>query len=167
MFAERTSPELYMSRLQLADLFLDTVPYNAGTIASDAIRMQLPLLTLCGRSFASRMAGPLLSLIGATEGVTTSVSEYVETAVTLATDRHAYAAYKRHFVGDAWASTAGDNARFTTEFEASLELLVKGRPMQATAAGSRPLQHLREQHLIPLAPLAAFGRDASVISRSI
>ena len=52
--------------------------------------MRLPLLTLCGRSFTSRMAGSLLSLIGATEGVTTSMSEYVETAVTQATDRQAY-----------------------------------------------------------------------------
>jgi predicted O-linked N-acetylglucosamine transferase (SPINDLY family) len=129
VFAERTSPELYMSRLRLADLFLDTFPYNAGTIASDAIRMQLPLLTLCGRSFASRMAGSLLSLIGAKEGVTTNITEYIDTAVTLATDQQAYAAYKRHFVGDAWASTAGDIARFTAEFERSLEALV---PVQSS-----------------------------------
>jgi predicted O-linked N-acetylglucosamine transferase (SPINDLY family) len=55
IFASRTDPASYMARLAVADVFLDTFPYNAGTIASDAIRMGLPLLTLAGRSFASRM----------------------------------------------------------------------------------------------------------------
>lgn len=121
LFADRTSPELYMSRLGLADLFLDTFPYNAGTVASDAIRMQLPLLTLCGASFASRMAGSLLNGLGAQQGITTTLAAYVETGVTLATDAQAYAQYKQHFVGDAWANTVGDIARFTREFEATLE----------------------------------------------
>ena len=117
-----------MSQLRLADLFLDTFPYNAGTIASDAIRMQLPLLTLSGRSFASRMAGSLLNSIGTPDGVTTTLSDYVDTAVTLSTDRHAYSAYKQHFVGDVWANTVGDTARFTIEFEATLEgLFQQGR----------------------------------------
>ncbi len=119
--------------------------------------MQLPLLTLCGRSFASRMAGSLLSLTEATEGVITSVSEYVETAVTLATDRQAYNACKRRFVGDAWASTAGDIAQFTTGLEASLEILFKGYPMQAAVAESPPLQHRHGQHTIPFAPPSVHG----------
>src|SRR6516165_3168312 len=54
IISSRTDPDLYMSRLGLADLFLDTFPYNADTVASDAIRMQVPLVTLCGRAFASR-----------------------------------------------------------------------------------------------------------------
>ena len=58
-----------MARLAVADLFLDTSPYNAGTIASDAIRMGLPLMTLWGGSFASRMAGRLLVAIGAGLGI--------------------------------------------------------------------------------------------------
>ena len=121
IFADRTSPEMYMNRLSVADLFLDTFPYNAGTIASDAIRMQLPLLTLCGTSFVSRMAGSLLHNIGAQQGITTTLPDYIETGVTLATDADAYAKYKQHFVGDAWASTIGDIGRFTREFEATLK----------------------------------------------
>ena len=128
VFAERTSPERYMSQLRLADLFLDTSPYNAGTIASDAIRMHLPLLTLSGRSFASRMAGSLLNSIGTPEGATTTLPDYVDTAVKLATDRQAYAAYKQRFVGDVWANTIGDTARFTTEFESTLEGLFQQGP---------------------------------------
>lgn len=131
LFAERTSPDIYMSRLSLADLFLDTFPYNAGTVASDAIRMQLPLLTLSGASFASRMAGSLLNGMGAHKGIATSLPEYVATAVTLATDADAYARYKQHFTVVAWNNTAGDIARFTGEFEETLVRLMANRPAAA------------------------------------
>ncbi len=120
IFAERTSPELYMSRLALADLFLDTFPYNAGTIASDAIRMRLPLLTLCGGAFASRMAGCLLHAIGARLGIATSMAEYVATATTLATNARVYADYKNCFTTEAWNGTLGNIAQFTAEFETTL-----------------------------------------------
>ena len=85
LFAKRVDPAEYMARLALPDLFLDTSPYNAGTIASDAIRMGLPMVTLSGESFASRMAGRLLQAIGATPGITENLESYVETAVALAT----------------------------------------------------------------------------------
>ena len=124
LFIERSSPELYMSRLRLADLFLDTFPYNAGTVASDAIRMQLPLLTLAGTSFASRMAGALLDAIGAQQGIVTSLPEYVAAATTLATDKNAYASYKRHFTYDVWMKTIGNIAVFTADFEATLTQLM-------------------------------------------
>ena len=130
IFAERTSPELYMSRLALADLFLDTFPYNAGTIASDAIRMRLPLLTLCGGAFASRMAGCLLHAIGARLGIATSMAEYVATATTLATNARVYADYKNCFTTEAWNGTLGNIAQFTAEFEATLARL----PVQACVA---------------------------------
>src|SRR5580658_4615432 len=93
IFSERTGPDLYLSRLGLADLFLDTFPYNAGTVASDAIRMRLPLVTLCGKAYASRMATSLLHALGASRGITTSVSSYVRTAVQFANDPEDYAGY--------------------------------------------------------------------------
>jgi predicted O-linked N-acetylglucosamine transferase (SPINDLY family) len=130
IFAQRTSPELYMSRLARADLFLDTFPYNAGTIASDALRMGLPLLTLCGRSFASRMAGCLLHAIGARLGIATSMAEYVATATLLATNARVYADYKSCFTPEAWNSTLGNIGQFTAEFEATLARL----PVQARIA---------------------------------
>jgi predicted O-linked N-acetylglucosamine transferase (SPINDLY family) len=117
IFSERADPDLYMSRLGLADLFLDTFPYNAGTVASDAIRMQLPLVTLCGKAFASRMAASLLHAVGAPQGITTSLSKYVEIAIRLANHPAAYAQYKALFTTQAWSQTIGNIARFTTEFE--------------------------------------------------
>jgi predicted O-linked N-acetylglucosamine transferase (SPINDLY family) len=125
LFASRVAPDAYMARLGLADLFLDTFPYNAGTIASDAIRMGLPLLTLCGRSFASRMATSLLTATGARQGVTTTVREYIDLAVSLATDKAAYDGYKRLFSAEAWHKGIGDIGNFTASYEHALLSIVK------------------------------------------
>jgi predicted O-linked N-acetylglucosamine transferase (SPINDLY family) len=125
IFAPRASPDIYMSRLAVGDVFLDTFPYNAGTIASDAIRMGLPLLTRCGRSFASRMAGSLLTEFGAPEGIATGFPDYVEKAVRLATDRAHYAETRARFAGDTWSRTVGNIDRFAAEYERTLERLVR------------------------------------------
>jgi predicted O-linked N-acetylglucosamine transferase (SPINDLY family) len=117
IFSERADPDLYLRRLGAADLFLDTFPYNAGTVASDAIRMRLPLLTLCGKAFASRMATSLLYSMGAREGITTSLPKYVDTAIRLANDPAAYARFKILFTEQAWSRTIGDIESFTKEYE--------------------------------------------------
>lgn len=127
IFSERTNPDLYLSCLGLADLFLDTFPYNAGTVASDAIRMKLPLITLCGKAFASRMATSLLHAAGASWGITTSLSNYVRTAVQLANDPTDYARYKALFTTRAWQQTIGNIATFTVEFEDTWCRLVGAR----------------------------------------
>lgn len=120
LFADRVDPAAYMARLALPDLFLDTSPYNAGTIASDAIRMGLPMITLSGESFASRMAARLLQAIGATPGITETIENYVETAVALATQPDLLARYRSLFTATNWAATIGDIATFTFHYEESL-----------------------------------------------
>jgi predicted O-linked N-acetylglucosamine transferase (SPINDLY family)/glycosyltransferase involved in cell wall biosynthesis len=84
IFAPRVAPADYLARYQLADLFLDTFPFNGGTTANDALFMGLPLLTLSGRTFASRMAGSLLTNLGLPELIASSMEEYEEKAVRLA-----------------------------------------------------------------------------------
>lgn len=86
VFAPRVQPTEYLARFQLADLFLDTLPFNGGTTASDALWMGLPLLTCSGRTFASRMAGSLLNAIGLPELITTNLGDYERLAVELASD---------------------------------------------------------------------------------
>ncbi len=120
MFAPRVGPEMYMARVALADLFLDTFPYNAGTVASDVIRMGVPLLTLAGQSFASRMAARLLKAIGAEAGIAGSRENYVARAVALATDPASYATYRGRFTPQSWAKSIGDIEGFTRQFEATL-----------------------------------------------
>ena len=120
-FAERTSPERYRARLALADLFLDTFPYNAGTTASDALRVGLPLVTLSGRTFVSRMAGSLLEAVGLADGIVDSLDAYVDLAVALATDADRYQAFRAPLQKGAWARTLGDTPAFTRAFEAALK----------------------------------------------
>ncbi len=76
------APE-YLARYHLADLFLDTFPYNAGTTASDALRMGLPVLTQTGKSFSSRIAASLLSAVGITDLISTSTESYELLAIEL------------------------------------------------------------------------------------
>lgn len=84
VFASRVAPADYLARYQLADLFLDTFPFNGGTTANDALFMGLPLLTMSGRTFASRMAGSLLTNLKLPELITSSLNEYEEKAIRLA-----------------------------------------------------------------------------------
>ena len=87
VFAARTA-ELaeHLGRLALADLFLDTLPYNAHTTASDALWAGLPLLTCAGAAFASRVAASLLTAAGLPELITTSLAQYEAVALRLAHD---------------------------------------------------------------------------------
>ena len=85
IFGKRLSKSEYLARYRVADLFLDTHPFNAGTTASDALRMGLPLLTHLGQSFASRMGASIVSAINLPELIATSEQDYESIAIELAT----------------------------------------------------------------------------------
>ena len=76
--------EAHLARQALADLFLDSFPYNGHTTTSDALWAGVPVLTYSGRSFASRVAGSLLRAHGMEDLITSSVSEYADLAVKIA-----------------------------------------------------------------------------------
>lgn len=87
IFATRVPKiEDHLARYRLAGLFLDTLPYNAHTTASDALFAGLPVLTCMGRAFPGRVAASLLNSIGLPELVTASLEEYEAVAVRLASD---------------------------------------------------------------------------------
>ena len=75
----------YLARYCVADLFLDTSPYNSGATASDALRMGLPVLTCVGDSFASRMAASILQSVGMPELITSTTERYESLAIEIAT----------------------------------------------------------------------------------
>jgi predicted O-linked N-acetylglucosamine transferase (SPINDLY family) len=81
VFAEKLANPFHLARYPLANLFLDTTPYGAHTTASDALWMGLPVLTVSGRSFASRVCGSLVRAAGMPDMVATSLTEYVERAI--------------------------------------------------------------------------------------
>ena len=86
-FAPRlTLIEDHLNRLQLADLFIDTFPFNAHTTCSDALRVGLPVLTCNGDSFTSRVASSQLNSVNLPELITTSPKHYESVAIELATD---------------------------------------------------------------------------------
>jgi len=78
--------EDHLSRIQLADLFLDTLPYNAHATTSDALQVGLPVLTRIGESFASRVAASLINSVNMPELITSTLSQYEALAIKLATD---------------------------------------------------------------------------------
>jgi protein O-GlcNAc transferase len=83
VLAPRMTYEQHLGRLKLADLFLDTLPFNAGTTASDALWAGVPVLTCTGEAFASRMAGSLLRTVGLSELITHSLPDYERLALEL------------------------------------------------------------------------------------
>jgi predicted O-linked N-acetylglucosamine transferase (SPINDLY family) len=83
VFADKLANPAHLARYELADLFLDTSPYGAHTTASDALWVGVPVLTLSGRSFASRVCGSLLRAAGLEELVCLSAGEFVDRAVEL------------------------------------------------------------------------------------
>ncbi|MCE8472329.1 acetylglucosamine transferase, partial [Rhodovulum sulfidophilum] len=107
IFAPRVDPARYRARLALGDLFLDTTPYNAGTIASDALRMGLPVLTLAGRSFSARMGASLLTAVGLTECIATDPEDYLRRAVAMATDPSRRPGLRGPARAERWRATIG------------------------------------------------------------
>jgi predicted O-linked N-acetylglucosamine transferase (SPINDLY family) len=87
IFAPRVAPDEHLARFSLADLFLDTLPYNAHTTASDALWTGVPVLTCMGEAFAARVAASLLKAAGLPELVTTTLAEYQALALELGRDR--------------------------------------------------------------------------------
>jgi predicted O-linked N-acetylglucosamine transferase (SPINDLY family) len=99
VFGGRLPPPEYLVRYRAADLFLDTLPYNAGTTASDALWAGLPVLTCMGQGFASRVGASLLEAVGLPELITASPEEYEALAVELASNPRRLAAIRAKLAG--------------------------------------------------------------------
>jgi predicted O-linked N-acetylglucosamine transferase (SPINDLY family) len=119
IFAERLPKLEYLARYRLADLFLDTLPYNAGTTASDALRMGLPVLTCMGSSFASRMAASVINVINLPELITTSQEQYESVAIELATDPEKLKIIKDKLADNIATAPLYDTPLFTRHLESA------------------------------------------------
>jgi predicted O-linked N-acetylglucosamine transferase (SPINDLY family) len=118
VFAQRVPRvEDHLARYRLADLFLDTHPYNAHSTAADALLAGLPVLTCSGQSFPSRVAGSLLHAAGLPELVTHSMADYEQLALALARDPARLAALKQRLAERQRDSALFDVDRFTRHLE--------------------------------------------------
>ena len=119
VFGERLPVPEYLARYRSADLFLDTLPYNAGTTASDALWAGLPVLTCAGEAFASRMAASLLHAIHLPELVTTTRDEYEALAVALATEPDRLEGVRQRLAHSRTTAPLFDTQRLTRHVEAA------------------------------------------------
>ena len=117
IYAKKLANPHHLARYPLADLFLDTTPYGAHTTASDALWMGVPVLTLSGRSFASRVCGSLVRSAGLTDLVVTRSEDYVERAVALGHDRAAVQAYKSKLSGSRQTCQLFDTQKLVDRLE--------------------------------------------------
>ena len=120
IFAPRTTPEKHLARQPLANLFLDTLPYNAHTTASDALWVGLPVITTPGTTFPGRVAASLLTAIGLPEMIVPSLDEYERLALSIARDPAALAGLKAKLVSHRDRLPLFDTKRFTRHLEAGL-----------------------------------------------
>ncbi|MGM9479945.1 O-linked N-acetylglucosamine transferase family protein [Roseateles sp. NT4] len=123
VFAGRAQPADYLARFTLADLFLDTFPYNAGTTASDCLWMGTPILTRSGKTYISRMAGSLLTAVGLPDLITTTLEEYEQRAVQIGNQPARAASYKRYLAEHGHSSPLFDIPAIVRDIEAEFERL--------------------------------------------
>jgi predicted O-linked N-acetylglucosamine transferase (SPINDLY family) len=117
VFARRVPLAQHLARHRLADLFLDTLPYNAHTTASDALWMGLPVLTCRGESFAGRVAASLLEAVGMPELVVPTLDAYEKRAVELARDTEEFSALRRKLAANLRDAPLFDGGVFTRDLE--------------------------------------------------
>jgi protein O-GlcNAc transferase len=119
VFAPRVGLPEHLARHRLADLFLDTLPYNAHTTASDALWSGTPVLTCLGSTFAGRVAASLLDAIGLPEMICRSMDDYEALALRLARDPSLLGPLKTKLARNRRTSALFDADRFRRHIEAS------------------------------------------------
>lgn len=119
VFARRMALPDHLARHRNADLFLDTLPYNAHTTASDALWAGLPVLTRAGEAFASRVAASLLSAVGLPELITKTPAEFEALAIGLASDRARLDQVRATLSANRLTAPLFDTPRFARHIEAA------------------------------------------------
>ena len=125
VFAERLPISEHLARHDLADLFLDTLPYNAHTTCSDALWAGLPVLTLMGHTFPGRVSSSLLSAIGLSELVTHTQEEYEALAIELALDSKKLADIQLKLARNRLTTPLFDTPLFTKNLETAYIKMVE------------------------------------------
>jgi predicted O-linked N-acetylglucosamine transferase (SPINDLY family) len=175
IFAGRAVPAEYLARYQLADLFLDTYPFNAGTTASDALWAGLPLLTCAGNTFSSRMAGSLLRAVDLPELITFNFADYEEKAVALGHDRPRIAAMKQQLRDNRMSCALFDSPRLVRNLETQLrriarpphgQMLPPPTPVEAIAMPTEPTAAPAE-HAIDRIPVVTVSYNSPDLIASL
>lgn len=119
VLAPRVGLDAYLARLPLADLLLDTLPFNAHTTASDALWAGVPVVTCAGTSFPARVAGSLLQAVGLPELITHNLADYQALALKLACDPRMLTRVRTKLDGNRRSSPLFDTDRFRRHIESA------------------------------------------------
>ena len=142
VFSDRVPMAEYLARLQVADLFLDTLPYNAGATANDALWAGLPVLTCSGATYTGRMAGSLLRAVGLPDLIADSPDAYEALALRLATEPELLAEVRQRLPRNRATMPLFDMARYTRHLEAGYrrmwEIWQRGEPPEPFAVEALP-----------------------------
>ena len=125
VFARHVSYQQHLERLTLADLCLDTLPFNGGTTTSDALWSGLLMVTCPGEAFAARMSGSLLHAVGLPELIATDLADYQRIALTLAHDPERHRQLKERLGLGRLSSALFDTEAFTRDLEGAYQTLVQ------------------------------------------
>lgn len=140
VFADRIGADVHRARHKLADLFLDTLYYNAHTTASDALWAGLPVITYPGATFSSRVEASLLHAIGLPELIANSIEEYEKLAVKLATNPDQLQTIKFKLAQNRSSYPLFDTERYTRNIETAYtymwQLHQKGKSPKSFAVDS-------------------------------
>ncbi len=131
IFAPRIEMSTHVSRIAAGDLFLDSLPYNAHTTASDALWAGLPLITCRGTTFAGRVAASLLRAAGLPELITNDLNEYESLALRLVENRGLLQTYRTRLNHDRLKLPLFDTVRTTRRIEAAYEKMMQQRAIGA------------------------------------
>jgi predicted O-linked N-acetylglucosamine transferase (SPINDLY family) len=127
VFAPKVALEAHLARHRLADLFLDTLPYNAHTTASDALWAGLPLVTCAGRSFAAPVAASLLRAVRLPDLATSSLEAYRDLALSLARDPDRLGALRDKLAANLATAPLFDTDRTRRQVEVAFEVAWRRR----------------------------------------
>lgn len=147
VFAPRVPYEQHLARLRLADVFLDTVPFNGGTTVSDALWVGLPVLTCLGGAFAARMAGSLLQVLGLPELISADLQDYESRALELAASSERRAQLREKLWRRRSESPLFNTERYCRHLEAAYTMMhersARGDPPANLAVEPEPPESLR------------------------
>lgn len=136
VFAPRMPQMPHLARHRAANLFLDTLPYNAHTTASDALWAGLPLLTCAGDTFASRVAASILTAAGLPELITTTLADYEALALSFAKDSQKLTAIRQKLLKNRDSCALFDTGRYARKIESAFD------KMATRARLGQPPEHL-------------------------
>jgi predicted O-linked N-acetylglucosamine transferase (SPINDLY family) len=123
IFAPRATMEAHLARHRLADLFLDTLPYNAHTTASDALRMGVPVITCRGTAFAGRVAASILQSLDMHDLVTGTLADYEKLALAIARDPQLLQSFNERIQNNRSVMPLFNTARFRRHLESAFHTM--------------------------------------------